>query len=200
MLVLVVPIFYVLNAEAALVNGESEEAAASHFDDTGLNDAGSGFSKSIGEETPVIKLASLTVSTQKPSLEILEPAKPLHSDTRIRVERASDLAKAQKFDEALAELGSVYFADQDNYSVRFLEARILAWSGNHAQAEIEFEGLRSQYPQDLDILVSFGYLRFYQRDYSESEDIFTQVLAYNPDYGDARTGLERSRLAQNKAN
>jgi len=74
-------------------------------------------------------------------------------------------AKEQRFEGALATLDGVHFADRDDYSVKFLEARVLAWAGQHRQAEKEFKDMRARFPQDLDIMVSCGYLRFHQREY-----------------------------------
>ncbi len=194
LLILAVPAFYFMTAEARPIIEDSKLA-----DGLQSSDPNSLLSETSAVEEPVVKLASLTVSSNKPILEILEPLGSLQSDTMSRVERASTLAQEQNFEEALTILDGVHFADREDYAVKFLEARVLAWAGQHERAEGEFEKLRAKYPQDLDILVSFGYLRFYQRDYALSEDIFTEVLEMNPDYGDARIGLERSRLVQNKA-
>lgn len=193
LLILAVPIFYYINAEASPLNTSAKGEAS-----LGAETSAISIVEAEAAEEPVIQLASLTVGLTKPTLKILEPLGSLKSDTGARVEMASELAKDQKFDEGLTVLDGVHFADRDNYSVKFLEARILSWAGKNKQAEQAFVSLRAQYPQDLDIMLSSGYLQYYQRNYSDSERIFAEVLDLNPDYGDARTGLEKSRLAQNK--
>ena len=191
LMLLAVPIAYLLSAEDSAFKAKSIASAETTSSEEGVIPA-------AVEDTPVVQLASLTVVSDKPSLEILEPIGSLKSDTGARVERASELAKAQRFDEALAVLDAVHSSSQNEYSVEFLEARIFAWSGQHRLAEQAFANLRTQYPQDLDIMVSSGYLQFYQRNYASAEKIFSKVLALNPDYSDARRGLERSKSAQNK--
>ncbi len=107
------------------------------------------------------------------------------------------MAKDRKFEEALVTLNLIHSSNRNDHAVKFLEVRILSWSGKHSEAEQEFENLQTQYPNDLDVLVSFGYLHFYQRNYVEAEALFVEVLNNNPDYHDALRGLERSRTARN---
>jgi len=122
----------------------------------------------------------------------------LKADTNDYLDMAAELAKARKFEEAIETLDLIHASNRNDHAVKFLEARILSWHGKHDRAEQEFENLRAQYPDDLDVLVSFGYLQFYQRKYVEAEQLFVEVLNNNPDYHDARRGLERTRTANNK--
>jgi len=149
-------------------------------------------------EGPVVQLASLSLGGIKPNLDIVDfSISGPHSANQF-IELASDLAKQRKFEEALATLEKVQSSERNNHGVKFLEARILSWHGKYDRAEQEFETLRAQYPHDMDVLVSYGYLHFYQRNYVEAEALFVEVLGNNPDYHDARHGLERSRTAHNK--
>lgn len=193
LLVLAVPIFYLMTADASPLRANNQEAS------TLLADAAAADSTEIAaKEEPVVKLASLTVNPKAQTLEILGSLGARKSDTGVRVERASDLSKERRFDEALAILDGVHHASREDYSVKFMEARVLAWSGRHKKAEQAFRNLNAKYPEDLDIMVSYGYLKFYQRNYISSEKIFGDVLQLNPDYEDARRGLERTRQAINK--
>lgn len=153
----------------------------------------------VTEETdePVVQIASLSLGAEKPALEIPALSAPLRADTNAYLDRASDLAKDRKFEEALVTLNLIHSSNRNDHAVKFLEVRILSWSGKHSEAEQEFENLQTQYPNDLDVLVSFGYLHFYQRNYVEAEALFVEVLNNNPDYHDALRGLERSRTARN---
>lgn len=193
LMALAVPIFYLMSAEASPLNATPVKAASLQSDTTV-----STLTDTPAEEAPAVKLASLTLTSTKPSLEILEPFGSPESEMVTRLERASELAKDQRFDEALSTLDGVHMSKKDEYAVKFLEARILAWAGHHKQAEKAFRGLSAQYPQNLDVMVSFGYLQFYQRNYTASEKLFVEVLRLNPDYMDARRGLERARQAKKK--
>ena len=109
---------------------------------------------------------------------------------------ARDLAEKQQFSDALDVLEAVSPSDKDNYDVKFLQARILAWSGEHYTAEQEFVALREQYPQDSDITVSYAYLQFYQNKFIKAERLFSEVLDKHQDNQDAINGLNRVRVAQ----
>jgi len=188
LMILAVPVYYFTSAEKSSLTSENTESTVSYAHNTAPS----------ANEDPIVQLASLTVSPTTPTFEILEPLGALPSDTKGRVEAASNFAKEQRFDEALSTLEGVHFEDRDDYSVKFLEARILAWAGQHKQAEQEFDVLSRKYPKDLDVMLSYGYLQFYQRNYAASEKLFIEVLNLNPDYNDAKLGLERARQAQKK--
>jgi len=150
-------------------------------------------------EEPSVQIASLSVGTAKPNPNRIDFPAPLQASTKDYIEMASDLAKQRQFKQALGALDQIHASNRNDYAVKFLEARILSWYGKHAEAGHQFETLRGQYPENLDILVSYGYLKFYQRNYVEAEALFVEVLTRNPDYHDARTGLDRARTA-NKRN
>lgn len=180
-----------------LSNSEKDWFTTQSLATSGSNEASEIAAEEQAEE-PVIQVASLSLSAPKPKIEVLDFSAATHASTAQYVEMASELAKQRKFVEALETLDKVQNSDRNTHSVKFLEARILSWHGKHDKAEREFETLREQYPHDMDVLVSFGYLHFYQRNYVEAEQLFVEVLDNNPDYHDARRGLERSRTAHNK--
>ena len=150
----------------------------------------------VEAEEPVIQVASLSIGSEKPSLEIVDFSGPLKTETNDYIDLALELSEQRKFEQALQTLDDVHLSNRDHYSVKFLEARILSWYGKHQEAAKEFEALRAQHPDNLDVMVSYGYLHFYQRNYHEAEQLFETVLDHSPDYHDARTGLERSRTVR----
>jgi len=145
------------------------------------------------EEQPVIKIASLSLGADNSLREPVSYAKLSKTETSDRLAQAHDMATQQKFDEALAILDNVRPSERNDYAVKFLQARILSWSGKHQAAEQEFIALRKQYPDNPDILVSYGYLQFYQNKYRNAEYLFTEVLERHPEYQDAQSGLDRLR-------
>ncbi len=160
------------------------------------------FSEDV-EDTPTIKVASLSTSTIPAATALisdnqqidLDPPR-LNTDESLRL--ATKLSKTQNFNEALRILDNIRDEDQNDYAVRFLEARILAWSGQHYTADQKFLSLRADYPKDADIKVSFGYLKYYQSNFAQAEQIFSDVLVNHPDYQDASDGLKRVRATQSQ--
>ena len=154
----------------------------------------------LGDETrveePVVQLASLTIGSEKPVLTLGHQTDASDEQVRSQMDLASEMAKEKRFTDALSALDTIHHTRRNDYSVRFLEARILSWSGDHVEAERAFDDLRAKYPEDLDVLVSLGYLQFYQSKFLAAERLFAEVLDQNPDYVDAQTGLERARLAR----
>ncbi len=116
-------------------------------------------------------------------------------DTANRLIVAKDLAEQKQFERALIILGNVKPEDAGSYDVRFLRARIMSWAGQHDGAEYIFSGLWQEFPQDADIMVSYGYLKYYKGEHRTAEALFSQVLARYPGYTDAQDGLRRVRLA-----
>ena len=148
-------------------------------------------------DTPVIKLASLSIMTDYPAAQ--------DSDLQLgnnamsaeqRIAQAKALASEEKFDEALRLLGTTPANDENAYQLNYLRAQILSWSGKHEKANHAFTELRQQYPQDADIAVSFGYLHLYQNNFKDAEQLFSQVLDRFPDYHDAKQGLKRATAIQ----
>lgn len=137
----------------------------------------------VETQDPVVKVASLSVVNDDASDAIL------NADTEDRIMQANKLVQALEFEEALQILDNVQASDKHDYEVEFLEARILSWSGKLDEAEQKHIHLRQKYPHNADILVSHGFLKFYQKDYAQAEELFTQVLEIQPDYPDATRGL-----------
>jgi len=119
-----------------------------------------------------------------------------YNDTANRLAVARNLADQKQFDKALILLGNVQEDDVPSYDVRFLKARILSWSGQHDASEYVFRGLRAEYPHDPDVMVSYGYLKYYQGQHRDAEYLFSQVLIGYPGYSDAREGLNRVRKSR----
>lgn len=140
----------------------------------------------------VVKLASLSIVTDVPIFEDTSLSLDPNMTTEERLTLARKLAGTQKFEEALHVLETSTRSEDNIYSVDYLKAQILSWSGNHARAEQAFLALQDQYPQDADIAVSFGYLHLYQKNFDDAERLFKQVLVRFPDYQDAQRGLERA--------
>ncbi len=147
-------------------------------------------------DEPVIRVAGLSLAIEETPIELINEAARSATDTDDRILRAKGLVELQKFEEALTELDSVQAIDKNDYTVQFLQARILSWAGKHYQAEQKFRALSQAYPQNPDVTVSYAYLNLYQSKYTQAENLFSQVLKKHPDYADAQTGLNRARDAK----
>ncbi|WP_026942495.1 tetratricopeptide repeat protein [Hellea balneolensis] len=138
----------------------------------------------------IIEVASLSLTEDN-----FDRAIP-NTDTAGLIAHANALIAAQKFDQAIQTLNRIQGVDKDRYDVQFLFARVLSWSGQHDEAEDKFQVLRAAYPQNADILVSYGYLKLYQNQHSQAQRIFETVLQSHPNYQDARNGLSKARIAK----
>lgn len=147
-------------------------------------------------EKPIVKLASLSIITDYPAMDDSSLTSEMGMIVEERLKTAKQLARAQEFNKALKMLEVAPQSDQEAYSLNYLKAQILSWSGDHYKAERAFIELRQQYPQDADIAVSFGYLHLYQNNFEDAERLFTQVLDRFPDYQDAKKGLKRATAIQ----
>jgi len=102
------------------------------------------------------------------------------------------LAETQQFQKAITILDNVSDEDKTSYDYRFLRSRLLAWSGRYSMADKTFIALLSDYPNNPDIMVSYGYLKFFTGDLALAESYFNRVLAEHPTYLDAYEGLQRT--------
>lgn len=151
---------------------------------------------SIDQPEPVIQIASLSKGMSDAPESFMEGTYNSQADIKERLVEATRLAQTENFNEAMKILNSIPETEETHYAVNFLKARILAWSGKHFKAEESFRHLNKIYPENSDILVSQGYLKLYQRNYAQAEEIFTRVLKKNPNYHDAKNGLNVALSAQ----
>jgi len=111
-------------------------------------------------------------------------------------QQVMSFASDKNFDAALALLARQDINTQNSYNHRLLKARILSWDGKYTQAQKVFDGLLNEFPQNADVMLAAGNLEYYQGNLKQAEGIFLSVLALNPNYNDAKTGLENVRKAQ----
>ncbi len=116
----------------------------------------------------------------------------VYPDLTQTLETAQNLAGEKQFSLALATLEASNPADKDEYEYRFLRARILTWSGNYVAAGQAYDSLLKEFPNNYDVMVSFGYLEFFRGNLSSAESQFNKVIAANPGYLDAYEGLRRT--------
>jgi len=106
------------------------------------------------------------------------------------------LASEKNFEAALSLLARQDINTQNSYSHRLLQGRILSWDGQYSRAQHVFDKLNHDFPQNADVLVATGSLEYYQGDLDKAEQTFLSVLALNPHYTDAKTGLENVSKAK----
>jgi len=179
--VLVFPISWPFTKDRTAVPAESLEASLKE-------------GSSVSPEAPsLVKLADIPTDT-------VLSVQPITSATSSKVladqlSLAKYLSAEKQFDEALDVLAKLPTADQDRYQVVYMRARILSWSGRYLASEQKFKRLMAKHPNDTDLMVSYGYLQFYQGNHAEAEKAFKGVLDINPDYPDAHNGLAKARKA-----
>jgi len=150
----------------------------------------------VTQETPEILSRPVYAYLAEERPGLASPAIRPVNDTVNRLSVARTLADQKQFEKALTILGNVKQADAPSYDVRFLQARIMSWAGSHANADDLFLRLRSEFPHDPDVMVSYGYSQFYQGQFQKAEYLFSQVLIGYPGFADARSGLNKVRKAR----
>lgn len=117
-------------------------------------------------------------------------------------DRAIALAGQQDFDQALLLLSEQDSGLKNSYDHRFAKARILSWDKQYGRAEAELSALIAEHPEDADLQLVMGNLKYYQSDLTAAQGYYQGVLDKFPNYTDASTGLEnvrKARSAQAKA-
>ena len=179
--VLVLPLSWPFSKNDKLAPSQSlETSLADNIDENDLIDA----------SPSVVKLADIPTDTVL-SVQPIPNTKTLTDQLSI----AKYLAAEKQFDEALDVLSKLPTADQDHYEVVYLRARILSWAGRYLAAEQKFHRLMAKFPDNADLLLSYGYLQYYQGKSANAEKAFLGVLDIDPDYRDAQDGLKQARKA-----
>lgn len=104
------------------------------------------------------------------------------------------LAQAGQYDAALALLSGA--EGRDDYETRLLRARILSWSGRHAEAAQAIAELQSAHPGNAEVLTLRASLSYYQGALEDAERQARQALAVSPGFQDAHQLLERIERAR----
>ena len=179
--VLVLPLSWPFSKNDKLMPSQSlETSLADNIEENDLIDA----------SPSVVKLADIPTDTVL-SVQPIPNTKTLTDQLSI----AKYLAAEKQFDEALDVLSKLPTADQDHYEVVYLRARILSWAGRYLAAEQKFHRLMAKFPDNADLLLSYGYLQYYQGKSANAEKAFLGVLDIDPDYRDAHDGLKQARKA-----
>jgi cellulose synthase operon protein C len=79
--------------------------------------------------------------------------------------------------------------DPDNLDVYFLQGQIAQQMGDLRQSASAYEEILKREPQDVNALASLGGVRFQQRRYQAAIDLYSQILAIQPDHAIARSAL-----------
>lgn len=104
------------------------------------------------------------------------------------LERVQALAAEGDYAEALLLIHEQKPTIEDPFVLSLWEARIRAWSGDHAGAERIIAYLEEQAPEDPDLGVTRGHVARTRGDLLGARSAFERVLASFPDYPDALQG------------
>jgi len=109
-------------------------------------------------------------------------------------EEAYRLAENGQFDAALESLAGQ--PDAGSYELRVMQARLLSWSGRHADAERAITALSAEYPDNPEILALRGALAYYRGELEAADRDLQRALVLSPASADARDLLERVAAAR----
>ncbi len=142
-----------------------------------------------------ISLAVLITALAFGTLALPSPATAADTANDAHV-RAMALAETKDFAGALQLLASEDAAHQAGFDHRFLQSRLLAWDGQHGQAQAQLDALIAEHPGNPDLALMRGNVAFYQGRLNEAEAYFSSILTRFPDYFDAQTALDNVRRVQ----
>ena len=109
------------------------------------------------------------------------------------------LSTEQKFTEALEILQQSETEHPENVEVKFAIIRVLAWQGNYDAAEVKLQSLDAKHADNADLLLLRATLASYRQNYAVAESLYRQILVKNPNYEDAKAGLQRTLKAKKSA-
>jgi len=106
------------------------------------------------------------------------------------------MAKQKRYGDALKIIQAQSPTYQNSYQLRFTTARILTWAKDYDNARALYETLMRDYPNNSDVLVSYGYLQLFTGNLDKAELTFKDVIDQQPTYLDAHNGLQRTIKAR----
>ncbi len=103
--------------------------------------------------------------------------------------RLAEVMAQQSESAAMAYVDQLIARDPDNLDIYFLKGQLAQKTGNLNESAAAYEFILKQEPQNLNALAALGGVRFQQRRYEAAADLYTQMLAVQPDHPIARSAL-----------
>ncbi len=109
-------------------------------------------------------------------------------------EGALAVARAGRFDSALALLSRARATDPENSDLQLAEARVLGWAGRPGEAIAKYDSLLKRYPKNADAMVGLGYVYHWQGREGEARrqaDLALGLDSTNSDALELRRAIRR---------
>jgi tetratricopeptide (TPR) repeat protein len=113
----------------------------------------------------------------------------LNHGPQVHMQRAAELEKAGKFDDAIKEEITALEADGSNVQAHVNLISLYGRTGNAMEAKRHFEDTIRLDPGRADAWYNVGVLLLHELNIPESERAFRRALEINPDYAEARYNL-----------
>jgi tetratricopeptide (TPR) repeat protein len=113
----------------------------------------------------------------------------LNHGPQVHMQRAAELEKAGRFEEAIAEDKAALAVDSNDVQAHINLISLYGRTGNDTEAKHHFEDAIRLNPGRADAWYNFGVLLLRERNVAESEQAFQRAAEINPDYAQARYNL-----------
>ena len=129
--------------------------------------------------------------TLEPPLDdpLFERIHALNLSGQIHLQRAQELEKAGRLQEAIQENEAALSTDSTNPQIRVNLISLYGRTGNPAKARQNFEEAIALNPGRSDAWYNLGVLLFHDSNYGEAETAFRRALEINPYYAEAHNNL-----------
>ena len=129
--------------------------------------------------------------TTAPALNdpLLHRVHELNRSVTVHIQRAAELEKAGKIEEAIREHEAALATDPDNVQTHVNLITLYGRAGEPAQAKQQFEAAIKLNSGRSDAWYNYGVLLFGERDYAGAEQAFRRALTINPYYAEAHNNL-----------
>lgn len=100
------------------------------------------------------------------------------------------LSSLNSWDKVADVYKSVLALDSMNYTANLYLGQILLNKADYKNAEKYLETAYKSFPGTYDVIISYGWLKFYQKDYKSAKEFFNKALMLNANDASATEGLK----------
>jgi tetratricopeptide (TPR) repeat protein len=130
------------------------------------------------------------VSTEPPLDDALfKRIHELNLGVQVHLQRAAELEKAGRLDEAVRENEAALAIDPNDAQVHVNLISLYGRTGDPTKARLHFEAVTKLTSGRSDAWYDYGVLLFHERNYAEAEQAFRRALEINPNYAEAHNNL-----------
>jgi tetratricopeptide (TPR) repeat protein len=129
--------------------------------------------------------------TDEPPLDdpLFKRIHELNQSVTVHIQRATELEKAGRLDEAIREHEAALAIDPNDVQVHVNLLSLYGRVGDASKAKQHFDAAIKLNPGHSDAWYDYGVLLFHEKQYADAEQAFRHALAINPYYAEAHNNL-----------